>query len=368
MLSIRGGRWLGLVLALLLWGCQGGSIGRVKAPSPPRIVDVFRIVAVDWAGNAISGARVRMTPIWGTPEGGGNGTTDHWGSIEFRWRPQVADRLVGLRTADQVKYYSSQATYRVDKQGYLPRAGTATLLDVYHYFANPRLRSMNRRPASKFREIVVRLYRPRQYLGRLAKGRILRARLLRFLSDFTPRLLAYGLEFDRPAFDLVNRDGRGVFVVRLVKVHDVRSARMKVADPAGGAGAKRWAFGVDGAFVGGLLLTAVDPILLHLFRRLDSSSVKAYSARVALRVYDPDRPGRAAKPVRLSFLINRRDLEVRSRGGFDQRAVVKAYRYYWDDLAVDPSQVAAPDWDPVVRDSWWGIDLRRSSGRPSPGK
>jgi len=361
----------------------------IRGPAPqvtvPEITDLFFIQVVDANGVPVPGARVQITPIWGRPQGETDLKTDYRGVVAVPWRPRVSDRFAGLRTEDVQKFYLSQFAYRVTSGGYLPVGGTATLRDVFNWFANPALKVMNRNPVNKRRVIIVKIHGAAGYLGPLAQGRAVSSRLIEFLKAYAPRLEAYGLYFDTPAFRLLNRDGRGVFVIRLRRIRDARAIGIRLFPDGVSTGRMRANFGLDGEFLGNLLFEAADPLIVRLAKMLASPAIGTYGVRVAAHVYDPDKPYTAARPVSLGFFITAADLARRPASG-NQAELIKLYRYYWDGWPIMTSRVAVPGSDPVVKYPWWGRgpevapkkkkpsapahsqDLGGGRPRPAPGR
>jgi hypothetical protein len=339
---------LGLVLAMV---CPAVAEDR---PQPPVITDRFLLQVVDMDGRPVPGATVTITPIWGRPVGPLQMKTDYRGVAGLGWQPRVSDRFVGLRTDDVQKYYLSQFSYRVRARGFLPAGGTATLRDVYNYFAEPKLKSMNRQPTDKTRIVIVKIHRAADYLGPLAQGRVVSRRLLDFIMAYAPRLATYGLYFDVPAFSLLSRGGRGVLVIRLRRIAGVRSLRVRLFAEGVSTGRMRSNFGLDGEFLGNLLFEAADPLITRLAGLLQSRRIGFYGVRVAVHVYDPDMPFTAGRPVSLGFFITAADLARRTSADLDRAAVIKLYRYFWDGLPIMTARVAVPGADPVVKHSWWG--------------
>ncbi len=339
---------LGLVLAVV---CPAAA---AKPPRPPEITDRFLIQVVDANGLPVPGATVTVTPIWGRAEAPFDSRTDSQGMVDISWRPRISDRFVGLRTADVQKFYLSQFSYRVKATGFLPTGGTATLRDVYNYFATPQLKIMNRLPVNKTRNVIVKIFRAADYLGPLTRGKIVSRRLIRFLKAYAPRLATYGLYFDVPAFRLISRGDRGVLVIRMRRLDGVRSMRVRLFAPGVSTGRMRSNFGLDGEFLGNLLFQAADPLITRLAGLLKSPHIGVYGARVAIRVYDPDRPFTAARPISLGFFITAANLARRNEMSPDRAGVIKLYSYYWDQLPILTARVIVPGSDPVVTRSWWG--------------
>ncbi|MBU0516378.1 MAG: hypothetical protein KJ621_16600, partial [Proteobacteria bacterium] len=339
----------------------------------PTINDLFFVQVVDGDGVPVPGASVKITPIWGRPQGATDLKSDYRGVVAVPWQPQVSDRFVGLRTEDVQKYYLSQFAYRVTAGGYLPAGGTATLRDVFNWFAEPKLKVMNRTPVNKTRVVIVKLYGAAGYLGPLAQGRVVSARLIDFLKAYAPRLEAYGLYFDVPALRLLYRGGRGVFVIRLRRIRDVRTMRIRLFADGVSTGGMRPNFGLDGEFLGNLLFQAADPLIARLAEMLESPAIGTYGVRVAAHVYDPEKPYTAARPVSLGFFITAADLARRRRVGGDKAGLIKLYRYYWDGWPIMNSRVAVPGADPVVKHPWWGrgpepTPKKKKTGAPIHGQ
>jgi hypothetical protein len=339
---------LGLILAVV---CPAVA---AKPAATPEITDRFLIQVVDGNGLPVPGATVTITPIWGRAEGPLTSRSDSQGMVDVEWRPRVSDRFVGLKTDDIQKFYLSQFSYRVQAAGFLPAGGTATLRDVYNYFHRPVLRIMNRLPVNKTLNVIVTIHRAAEYLGPLTQGKIVSQRLIQFLEAYAPRLSTYGLYFNVPAFRLISRGGAGVLVIRVRRLAGVRSLRVRLFPAGVSTGRMRPNFGLDGEVLGNLLFLAADPLITRLAGLLDSPQIGVYGVRVAIHVYDPDRPFTAARPVSLGFFITAANLARRRDTSPNRAGIIKLYSYYWDQLPILTARVIVPGSDPVVRHSWWG--------------